>query len=177
MNEQQCSDRKKCVKHRTELKTMPNSYKMRPQIASDQELPSMLQANSSLFQWWWFGSFTHARPAQASSPFVIFIRGKTTTRRWKEYAFSNVQKQAISWTECFKEPFLSTLASAPPFPLWFRSASSLIFSVPFGIRVTLSVTLLHCNVRGICETTDLLNIPRAILFGGSQTVTLRLTWI
>jgi hypothetical protein len=31
--------------------------------------------------------------------------------------------------------------------------------------VTLSVTLLHCNVRGICETTDLLNIPRAIYLG------------
>jgi hypothetical protein len=72
----------------------------------------------------------------------------------------------------------------PFFPLWpplplFHFGFGFFFNFlrSFRYPVTLSVTLLHCNVRGICETTDLLNIPRAILFGGSQTVTLRLTWI
>ena len=88
-------------------------------------------------------------PSCSSSSVVIFIRGKATTPGcWKEYPLSNEQKQPVSWTQCFKESFFhfglcSFSTSVSP------SSSPFLLSFPYP--VTLSVTLLHCNVRGFAR--------------------------
>ena len=120
---------------------------MRAQIASDQVLPSMVQAALICFIVMMI-RIVHARRARAPPSWFSYVERRRRSWCWKEYTLSNGQKQPISWTQCFKESFFhfglcSFSTSVSP------SSSPFLLSFPYP--VTLSVTLLHCNVRGFAR--------------------------